>query len=233
MNELLARIVRLIPSYLGNLLEVVRAPKRFIRERLSHPELPFENALAFLGISLVIGWLIKLSIDQKDPWMALLIGAGFILVVVLGYGAGLCIAWRAVGGRADVQKIFIIHFYYSGVLKLFTSCWFMTIMGIMKAESPEFYGNLMTSVKSGNLFFMFDPANQNAFLQARGLLWTVYGGMIALAVWCIAAWGAYRELNGLSAFRSAVAAIVFLILSIPVTAAVMAFAAFATSLGAD
>src|SRR5215475_15364617 len=100
MNELLERIIRLIPSYLGSLLDVVRGPKHFIRGRLSHPEHQFENALIFLGISFVIGWVLKLSIDRKDPWIELLIGAGFILMVVLGYGLAVCVAWRAVRGHA-------------------------------------------------------------------------------------------------------------------------------------
>jgi hypothetical protein len=149
VHELLERILRFIPSYLGNLLEVARGPKQFIRKRLSHQEHQFENALVFLGISFVIGWVLKLSMDRKNPGIELLIGAGFILMVVLGYGAAVLVAWRTVRGRADIQKIFTIHFYYSGVLILFTSCWFMAIMGILKAGSPQLYANMMNSVNTG------------------------------------------------------------------------------------
>src|SRR5262249_21346328 len=136
-------------------------------------------------------------------------------------------------GRADIQKLFVIHFYYSGVLILFTSCWFMAIMGILKAGSPQFYNNMMDSVNRGNLRFFFDPRNADTLLQARTFLFVFCGGMAAMIIWGIAAWGAYRELNRLSALRSAVAVLVFIAISIPVTMVFFAFAGFAASTGSS
>jgi hypothetical protein len=151
----------------------------------------------------------------------------------LGYGAAVCIAWRTVAGRADVQKLFVVHFYYSGVLILLMSGWFMTLMGILKAGSPQFYASMMDSVNRGNPNFFFEPGNPDALLQARGFLLVFRGGMAAAIAWCIAGWGAYRELNRLSALRSAVAAAVFVALSIPVSAVFLYFASFGSSAGSS
>jgi hypothetical protein len=113
------------------------------------------------------------------------------------------------------------------------SSWFMTLMGILKAGSPQFYANMMNSVNRGNLYFFFDPGNADALLQARSFLLVFCGGMAAVIVWCIAGWGAYRELNRLSTLRSAVAAVVFVTLSIPVSAVFLAFASFGASAGSS
>ena len=41
----------------------------------------------------------------------------------------------------------------------------------------------------------------------------------AIPIWFLAGWGAYRELNRASRFRSVIAALLFVILSIPAFAA--------------
>jgi hypothetical protein len=227
MNELLQRIVAFIPAYVGNLVNVVQGPKRFIRGRLSHQEHQLEDALLFLGISFLIGWVLKLSFVGKELFKELLADSGFILMMTLGYGLAVCLAWRTVKGRADTQKHLIIHFYYSGVLILGEACWFMALIGILKAGSPQFYTQLMDSVQRGNLRFFVDPRNADALSRVPGF-WLVYcGGIIAAIGWWIAGWGAYRELNRLSKLRSAIAAVLFVILSILVSGGVFLFASAA------
>ena len=76
-----------------------------------------------------------MSFLRSAPWLEVLPDAAFVLLEV-AYGAAICAAWRAVQGRAELQKIFVIHFYYSGVFLMFMAAWFMLLMGVMRAVDP-------------------------------------------------------------------------------------------------
>jgi len=58
-----------------------------------------------------------------------------------------------------------------------------------------------------------------------------FAGFIAIAAWFFTAWGAYRELNRSSRFCSALAAILFVAFSIPVTVFFFFLANFGASVG--
>jgi hypothetical protein len=221
MWDALEKIIGFVPTYVVNLLALVQGPKRFVAERLSKNESQLENALAFLTVSFLIGWILKASFSREENlFIELGSDAVFVFVQVLAYGAAICLAWRIVKGRADFRKFFVIHFYYTGVLSIILGCWFMTIMGTLRAGDPDFYRELLDATYRGNIAtFLLENAEKfqkSPVFLSFYLVWLV--GLFIVLTWTFAVWGAYRELNHLSKFRSVLAAAFFILFWFPVTA---------------
>lgn len=209
MQEALERILGYIPTYLRTLPDIVSTPKRFIREQFSQGERQLENALVFLGISFLIGWVLKSSFGDHS-FIELATDAAFLLIEVLAYGTAVLLVWRIVQGRAQTQKIFITHFYYSGVLSLLYSCWFMLSIGAMRIGNPALYKLLFDNIHKGNMQPLASQEAKETLAKAPAFLIVYFVGLILLFAWFFVGWGAYRELNGLSKFRSSLAATLFM-----------------------
>src|SRR4030095_6762655 len=119
MKDLFEKLIGLVPAYFDALLPLVTGPKHFIAKRVSRDKSAMQKALVFLAVSFLIGWILKIPLSRKDnPLLELGPDGVFVLIYIMTYGAALCLAWRIAGGRAEIQRFLIIHFYYSGVLTL-------------------------------------------------------------------------------------------------------------------
>lgn len=208
MHEALERILGHIPAYLRTLSNIVPNPKRFIQGQFSQGDRQLENALVFLGISFLIGWVAKSSFGDHSL-MDLATDAVFLFIGILAFGLVLCLVWRVVNGRAQIQKLLIVHFYYSGVLYIFYSCWFLITIGIIRIGNPAFYKLLMDNVHRANMKPFTEPESVAAISHSPGFLIAYVVGLLAIIAWFFVGWGAYRELNRLSKLRSALAAALF------------------------
>jgi hypothetical protein len=219
-TSLLDKAVAIGPGYLTDLLSLIQQPKRFVASRVSRDPVPIRDALAFLAISFALSWVVKMSFLRSAPWLEVLPDAAFVLMEVLTYGAAICLAWRVVRGRAELQKIFVIHFYYSGVFLLLMVVWFMLLMGVIKSFDPVFYKAMLEALYGGTFPSFLQErtvqATQSPAAAPTALI--VIVGFSAALAWLFAGWGAYRELNGVSKFRSVIAAIVFVALWFPISA---------------
>jgi hypothetical protein len=207
-----------MPAYVSDLLRLAQGPKSFVAARVSEGTSPTTHGLLFLAMSFLLGWLIKTSFLRGDPLIELATGGTFVFLQVLAYGAALCAAWRVVQGRAELQKIFTIHFYYSGVFLLIMACWFMALMGTLRAADPQFYADLLEATYGGSPV-AFTLEGVERFLNSPALV-PVYlvllAGISALCTWIFMGWGAYRQLNQLSRTRSALAAMLFVLFLLPI-----------------
>ena len=234
MSDLVNDAVKLGPAYVSDLISLVQQPKQFVARRVSADPAPIKDALIFLAISFALSWIIKISFLRSEPWLELLPDAAFVLLEVLAYGAAVSLAWRAVKGRAELQKIFVVHFYYSGVFLMLMGVWFMVLMGIMRAADPGLYADMWEAVYDGSMLtFVQERVDQIsespvAVPMASAMLF----GLMALIAWVFVGWGAYRELNHLSRARSATAATIFVALSVPISAMLFFIANAATNTGA-
>jgi hypothetical protein len=220
MKDALERIVRFIPAYVGDLLRLLQAPKTFIAGRLARDGSRLQNGLVFLGVSFLVGWVLKASFIRQEPFIELASDAAFVFCRVLGYGAALCVAWRIVQGRAPLSKFFAIHFYYSGVLGLIETGWFMAMVGVLRVRDADFYSQLMDAVYHGTsgTFIVGQIERLQASHTFLPLMLITFIGLCVMLVWIVAGWGAYRKLNHLSKLRSALAATLFAAFCVPVTA---------------
>lgn len=216
MKDFLEKILGYLPAYLRSLLRLVQAPKSFVSELLLREKHQEENALVFLTISFLIQWILKASFVRQEFYTELAADSAFILVLVLLCGFAIWLAWRVVGGAAKIQKVFVVHFYYSGVLILLFTCWFLAITGTLRAFNASLYAKMLDSVYHADAATFF-KANGESIIATPGLPPVIFIGLMAVLTWTFAGWGAYRQLNGASRLRSLLAAMLFIILWFPIT----------------
>lgn len=217
MRELLEKIIWLIPTYIENFLALVSGPKRFVANLVARRELSVEKGLVFLGLSFGVSWIITTShrLDLKELYAE----AAFVLTYVGAYGAAICLAWRLVGGRAILQQVFAVHFYYSGIIKIVITTTFLVMMGLIRSD-PHLYKKVNDAASSGT-WFTFLRENEEWLVtnvNVRLAVVFLFVGLGTGAVWMFVGWGAYRELNGSTRLRSAIAASLFTMSCVPVMA---------------
>ncbi len=219
MKELIVKLLKQIPAFFEDLFPLVRMPKRFVAKRLSKRKSDtLQKALMFLLVSFLIGWLIELPFTKGDIWQNLGSEGAFVLSYIVLYGGALYLAWRTVGGKGEMQKFFIIFFYYAGIIKLLMSLTFLGIMGTMRALDPILYKDFYSATTSGRLLkYTFE--NYDKILNSLGFRLSILAtllGIGGMTVWIIAGWGAFRELHRVSKLQSMAAGFLFCVYSIPV-----------------
>lgn len=216
MQDMLTSILKYIPAFLDEFIALVSGPKRFIARKNSQSiDNNFVNALAFLGISMILLFLLRAPLFHEDAFIPNVVSAivSALLIVVI-YSAVFRLSWRIVGGAAPLKSFMITYAYYCGVL-LVIIVLFMTIgEGVFKTTSPEVYA-MAVSANPEQAFTDagIDPFDDDGFLASQLIL---YLGIWIAGIWTWVGWGAYRELNGLTKTKSIIAFVLVVVLSMPV-----------------
>jgi hypothetical protein len=224
MKEFLEKILVSIPNYLLVFGAVFSGPKKFIAERRMNAIEEWVDALVFLAISsaltVLTGTLVQAS--GRDLWTALGRYALLVLFAVSLSAVTIRIAWWLVGGRASVVSIFIAYAYTCGVALVLFSVFDLLADGILKALDPNLYAKIIAKQAS------LSKATEST---AWWVSIAIFGiGFAFVDIWGFIAWGAFRQLNGLTKTRSFFAFMISTILLLPVTAAVY-FVAVGLGLG--
>lgn len=66
VNDLIKLVLAQIPKYISNLLTLVSQPKRFIRKKRPHSDESLTEALTFLGITFVLGLILRSSFIPEE-----------------------------------------------------------------------------------------------------------------------------------------------------------------------
>src|SRR5438876_5918373 len=138
MKDLLEKILAYLPSYIGDLVQLVIRPKRFIAERNTGQEGDLLKALTFLGISLSIGFILQAPLlPEKNFWTdAGSNGIAFLLATTIFSGV-LSISWRIVGAKLDFQRILITLSYYAAAIALGLVVMSLCQLGILRIFDPQ------------------------------------------------------------------------------------------------
>ena len=222
MKDLLDRSIALIPQYITDITDLISGPKRFLLQRTESDASHLADSLLFLALSFVISWLLNISFLDRDPFIEIAEDASFFVLGVMAFGAALCLAWRLVKGRAEMKILFVIHFYYAGVLWLMMALSYMAILGVLRATEVQLYEDYREAVAQGQIL-EFALKNYERLNKSDAYLPVfVVGHLIVFIplVWTISVWGAYRVANHLSKFRSGVAFMLFMLFGIPIMASV-------------
>lgn len=212
--------VGFITHYLENLLRLVQSPKQFITHRIAESNADLKESLIFMASSVLIGWLLKISFVRGNAFLGLASDIVAAFMIAIAYGVALCLAWHVLKGKARLKEMLAVHFYYWGVVELLQACWFMSIIGAFRASDAALYKVFMESLYNGSLL-TFGPQNIERILQSSALLpiqLIAFTGLTAILVWLYAGWGAYRQINDVSKLQSVLAAILFVLFCIPITA---------------
>ncbi len=221
MEEITTRFIKYFPQYLNEFGSILSGPKRFMAKRELHTSRLFYNSLHFLVLSLFVTVVARapLLLPEDNLWIFLGSQAILCLMSVVLFAASLRLSWRIVGGKATFRSFFVAYAYFYGVIFVMTICVFLIAEGTFKFLEPELYIEVRNAIINNTK----QPTIHSSVIYIPLVILTV--GYVALSVWYIVAWGAYRQLNQLSK-RHSVAA--FLI-SVPFNALAFGAVFFASS----
>ncbi len=199
MKELIEKILAYLPQYLTNFGSLFVGPKRFIGQRNTAAEDSFGESLLFLGISLILVIIMTAPLlpPGKDLWTYVGANAVIYLLTVSLSAIALRLAWRVVGGKTTIRSFFVTYAYFFGVLIVIYTLFILLGEGVFKVFEPELYAKVIQAKL--NKQEIPDVSGSTVFWVSFGIL---IMGWVFLSVWGLVAWGAYRELNGLSKWRS-------------------------------
>lgn len=201
MKEVLEQILSQIPEYILNFGKLLAMPIKFMRDHNKGEEPPLTQPFIFLGISLVLTFVIRVPMLQNDVNTLGFIAADALwkIVIILIVAAAMKIAWQIVGGRATFQSLLVANCYYFGVFSVITHLLLLS-------------GRYLDPSRVINLVIFREQFTPNAIIKT--ILYSI--GFGAIIVWCLVCWGAYHELNGraqVSASGSFLAFVLFIIIS--------------------
>jgi len=221
VKDLLEKLVTLVPKYVEDIISLTSGPKQFLTARVSTGEARWVDGLIFLAISFVLTFLVGLPLARADadPMLDFATEGVFVLLYVVLYGYAVYLSWRVLGKVAPIQQFFVIHFYVAGILKLLETAAFITAVGVLRVGDPALNAEMFREVAAGNMLWWTTNAPRLLASPAMQVVMCVllvgFAGMLA---WTIAAWGAYRQLNGFSKLRSSVAFVLFCAACVPIYA---------------
>ena len=215
MQELLEKILAYLPQYLSDFGSLVSGPKRFIAQENPDAEDSFTKSLIFVGVTLALITVMTTPLrpPEKDLWNFLGATAALSLLAVSLIAADLRVAWRLVGGKATVRSFFITYAYFFGMMSVLFVFFVLLSNGVFKVFAPDLYARVIEA----KLKKQPTPNPSGSSVPMVSFLILVVGNLL-MFVWWLAAWGAFRELNGLSKWRSFAAMMIAGLLAWPIVA---------------
>lgn len=211
MGELSERVLAYLPKYINVFGSLLAGPKRFIAKENSNADETFNRSLIFLGISLVLFVVMEtpIHLPKYDVWTRLCLMAILCLVAISLTAIALRFSWWVVGGKASIRSFFVTYSYFFGVMIVLLAFSQLISLGFLKVVDPALYTQLQQS--KGQQINQIDALSGGVTLWVTGLIFVV--AFFCVSIWSVVGWGAYRELNGLSKFRSFCALMITGILS--------------------
>jgi hypothetical protein len=185
MIDLVKLILAYVPRFIANLVNAVASPRRFAAHTGVFDSGHLDQALAFFGVSCVVGVAVKAPLYSSATSAGTLAIGDSIwkFTFVCLFTVVVLITWRIVGARVAAGRYFVAHLYYLSVLAVVAAAAAVSTLALAKInpDLASFYG----------------PAC-----------------MLALSIWCVGAWRAYVDIAGVSVIRSLVASAVALLLAL-------------------
>jgi hypothetical protein len=206
MKDLVNKVLPYLSQYLMDFGAVFLNPKQFIAQRSQSNDTDFVRAFVFIAMSvvvLVVSDTPRRSHEQ-DIWEQVA-GTTFVAFVALGLtAASLRTAWRLVGGKATIGRFVATHCYFAGVTIVVMSIFRLLSLGVCKVFDADLYSRLVEPKSRDNPWF--SAADSDADNPIMWLVAAIYvAGILFVWSWAVLAWGAYRQINGLSRTRSTLA----------------------------
>ena len=208
MKDLIAKMLAALPAYARQLIELLSAPKNFVKNKNLDSPTAITQALTFFAISFALAAIAQIPFLPQVHDKEVIIG---VLAIVSGFGLALNVAilalsWKIVGGKLAWKKYLVSSCYVGSVSSLLFLGVFLLAAGIFSSLDPVLY----KQVSAGVVVDLDDwSASYKAYLIILGV------GFLAVYIWILGVWGAYRKLNQLSRWRSVVAFAIFFVLSLP------------------
>jgi hypothetical protein len=216
--------LKLVPGYAIDLIFLFSGPKRFLGDRnTANPE-NLTKALVFFLLSSAIALFFRaFGIESPTDFTTLLMRS------VLAWGAALLAAaavisasWVIVRKPVAIQVVLQTHAYILAVVLMIINIGVAAEANLLAIYRPELYNRVRSIYRAEQ----FDYGEVNRLTASHPLppgdsvavsMQAIqFLSLLAICVWVIATWGAYRRVAGASRARSALAFIVSFALFLPV-----------------
>lgn len=212
MRELIGKVLAYLPKYIEVFGSLLAGPKRFIAKENSNADQTLDRSLIFLGISLVLVVVMQTRIrpSEYDFWTHLGLMAILCLAAVSLASVALRVSWWIVGGKTGIRSFFVTYSYFYSVVVVLITFSQLVSSGFLRVFDPDLYTEIHLSKGQERNQIFTDALADGVTLWVTILIFVV--GFVCVSIWGLICWGAYRELNNLSKFRSFCASMIMGIL---------------------
>ena len=203
MKDLIEIIVKGLADYVPVLAAIVATPRQSIRKFLGEGDEALSRALAFCGLTLAIGLVLQGPLAESDQDFTTYAGSLLALRIfaVVSFAGFVVMFFRLFGGKGDYLSTLCAGLYIISPIYLFLVITNLIMLGVMTRYDPE----IATIWRSG---LPLTEAQIEAFVElapslAIGFLVLQLLQIFISTVWFLRCWGVYREIHGVSRFRSA------------------------------
>jgi hypothetical protein len=213
--EELLKHLAYVPKYFAILLQILVRPRAYLSALPESDDEQLAPALIFLAISCVILTLATLPFAAaKEATLLFIAARGAVLAIMMvAYSLAVHVSWRIVGGKESFARCLILSSYISSVGSLILLVFLLVAISAVISFDPALYQAMN---RAGS-----EPVELTGFQVqlALGFVTILALGVIVTTAWFAIAWGAYRDANGVSRWRSFLAFCLAGIFVIPVFAA--------------
>jgi hypothetical protein len=225
VKELVEKVLPYLPRYLRDLGAVLAGPRRFIARKKVATDEAFVESLVFVAISIALTVALTTPLyPAKDLWMRMASwGVGCLLGGAL-FSLALRVAWRSVGGHAPVRSFFVAYAYLYGAACVLWALVLLMFAGAFRTFEPALYARFVELIGQPlgrdivSRPLLPPDLTRDAALRVLSIMSIMIVGQIGLLVWSLAAWSAFRQLNGVSGWRSLAALAIASVLAVPILA---------------
>ncbi len=208
-------VIKLVLHYVDQLVQLITAPRRYLRERAVKAEKALTGATNFLLFSIVVAFIMRLPFDLAggDAWTRLPIMLIFYSVTAGLLGGLACFAMRILGGKAALVGHLVVFGFFSGVSVIIFTLSTVIAKAVLRVNDPELATvreDYVRAVLQGDTasgaprFAVVAESSEVTYAMLTLLL-----GQVVIAVWLLVCWRALRDFNALSQPRSSMPRSVF------------------------
>ncbi|MBE1710265.1 MULTISPECIES: hypothetical protein [Mesorhizobium] len=212
MKDLIDKILAYLPKYISECGLVISGPKTFIASKIdSERRIPSNDCLIFLAITIAVTTMLGALLPSgKDIYLGLASNAatGFFSIALFSFT--ISISWWLVGGRAPYREFFTVLTYLVGPAALINSVFVFLAYGVLRTFDHQTFDALAKVTYVGDRSRII--IGSIAFIP---FICIIYAGVLAISVFSIIGWGAYRNITGLSRMKSFFALLISGMLSVP------------------
>jgi hypothetical protein len=208
VKELVEKLMGALPFFARRFVALLGGPKSAVLALDLESDSALEEAFTFLavsfGITFIAGIPFLLERQDKELFFGVLAvqsALSFVLNVAL-----VAAAWKMVGAKLTWKKVVAVSCYFCGVSTILCLLFWLVGAGVFKIMDGVGYKQFMSGVVVDSAGLMNSAGLKSFFVFA-------VLGILATYVWIVCVWGAYRELMQVSKGKSAVALVLFTVLS--------------------
>jgi Yip1 domain len=227
MKEFLEALAAYGPKFFDDFIGIISGPKRFLRGVDSAKPNSMTQAVNFYVLCLLVAFVMELPFlsTGKQPWSLFPVEVALYLMGTVIIAATFRFLFRLVGGSGSFRDHLVLTLYISGPMYLWGSLGAATTKGIVLVNQPGLYPLFKQYMDETLTFGALSEPHYDALFDQPSVMIAILLSwclLMSTSIWLLLCWGAYRFLNHVTRFRSFIAVVLAIAISIPLGYALVA-----------